>query len=89
MLAAGVDGCPAGWIAAVARGEAGCVEATELRLFATVEDLIAWRESQSERDRAASPRPGAPVTIDIPIGLPAVAGPRVCDREARRLLGRR
>jgi predicted RNase H-like nuclease len=32
---------------------------------------------------------GAPVGIDVPIGLPEEVGPRECDREARKRLGSR
>jgi predicted RNase H-like nuclease len=62
---AGVDGCRAGWVAALEEGGR-----TELIRLRTLADL-----------------PSCTALIDIPIGLPA-AGPRRCDLEARRLLGR-
>ncbi len=84
VLAAGVDGCRAGWVAAIARAVGGRPPVTELRLFAAIEDVIAWR---AEHGAPADERP--PVAIDVPIGLPALAGPRACDLEARALLGPR
>ena len=57
-------------------------------------DLESWLASLEETDPQVQPElgpdsgPGAPwlVSIDMPIGL-SEAGPRRCDREARRFLG--
>lgn len=70
----GVDGCPGGWLGALVTA-AGEVE---WQLFAT---------SAAGVQAMLATAPAA-TGIDIPIGLPA-AGPRDCDRRARRLLGRR
>jgi predicted RNase H-like nuclease len=76
IIAAGIDGCRAGWVAAIARGDT----MTELRLFADLEAVVRWR------DREAG---AAMVGADVPMGLPLRAGPRPCDRDARRELGPR
>jgi predicted RNase H-like nuclease len=76
IVAAGIDGCRAGWVAAIAHGDT----TTELRLLADLEAVIRWRDRQA----------GAVIVgVDVPMGLPARAGPRACDRQARRELGRR
>lgn len=80
VCAVGLDGCRAGWIAAIALGDCDAVAATQLQLFADINKLIAWRESKEIE---------ANVCIDVPIGLPDTAGLRQCDREAREQLGRR
>jgi predicted RNase H-like nuclease len=74
---AGVDGCPAGWIAVV--HPLGNPVAAEARLLATFSDVLAM----AERPRV--------VAIDIPIGLPAraIRGGRRADVEARSRLGAR
>ncbi len=76
----GLDGCRAGWIAAVAIGGTSGIAETCLHLFDDVNQLVQWHEASSVR---------AAVAIDVPIGLPAAAGPRLCDQEARRRLGKR
>jgi predicted RNase H-like nuclease len=76
IVAAGIDGCRAGWVAAIARGDT----TTELRRFADLDAVVRWRE----RDAGA-----AVVGVDVPMGLPERAGPRPCDRDARRELGPR
>lgn len=73
----GVDGARAGWIAAsLWRDDRSGDERTSLDLYPDVSAVAARRER------------GVPVAIDIPIGLPDT-GPRVCDLQARKLLGRR
>jgi predicted RNase H-like nuclease len=70
---AGIDGCPAGWV---------CV---------LIDADSRWRVSLIAIDAVANVAAGAAsVFIDIPIGL-LDAGPaeRVCDRDARRALGRK
>jgi predicted RNase H-like nuclease len=73
---AGVDGCRAGWLVAVADTSAeGAISYPSLHVlptFASVLELAVDR-----------------VAVDIPIGLLEVltAGGRECDRAARRLLG--
>jgi predicted RNase H-like nuclease len=78
-LLAGIDGCRTGWVAAIGALESdGC--------FTFREFLI--RESLGEylQDSAYEL-----IAIDIPMGLAASAehGGRLCDIEARRLLGKR
>ncbi len=53
---------------------------TELQRFADIDAALDWAEQGSAP---------VPMTVDIPIGLPEVAGLRACDREARIRLGRR
>ncbi|MCX7699384.1 MAG: DUF429 domain-containing protein [Gemmataceae bacterium] len=67
---AGVDGCRGGWLCVLRNGNDGLVQATVLE---RIGDLLTL-----------CPRPDL-VLIDMPIGLPD-AGPRECDRQARRLL---
>jgi predicted RNase H-like nuclease len=71
-MLAGIDGCAGGWIAAI-ESEA---RPTKITLVANLKDFI----------EAALDRPRPTIAIDIPIGLP-LAGARLCDRQARRLLG--
>jgi predicted RNase H-like nuclease len=86
-LAAGVDGCRAGWIAAVAERPAGPGgrASTRLERFADLDALVAWRERVNGVGAAAD----AIVGLDVPMGLPARAGLRACDRQARNELGAR
>jgi predicted RNase H-like nuclease len=78
--AVGIDGCRAGWIAAVAYEDPDRQCRTALCLFKTIEALVRWREQQ-----VTDPV----VAIDVPMGLPAVVGLRACDTQARTRLGRR
>jgi predicted RNase H-like nuclease len=68
----GADGCPGGWIAAIA---GGLDERPAFRLFRSFRELAR-----------ALVELGAVAGIDMPIGL--VDGARRCDAEARALLGR-
>ncbi|MBJ7473426.1 MAG: DUF429 domain-containing protein [Solirubrobacteraceae bacterium] len=78
LVAVGVDGCRAGWVAAcLFREDATQRLRTELQLFASVAELAAFRHGD------------AIVAIDVPIGLTDGDEGRECDREARRRLGRR
>jgi len=76
MRAIGADGCRAGWIVAAGdvdpRGNLGTVTLTVVSRFAAVAAMRADR-----------------IVVDMPIGLPEtwVPGGRVCDVEARSLLG--
>lgn len=74
---AGVDGCPAGWIAAV--HPLGQPEASELVLFDTFDSILRHQPHL------------ATIAIDIPIGLPdhVGTGGRGPDRQARAVLGGR
>jgi len=76
---AGVDGCRAGWVVALARLEAHNALEHQVRICASFEEVLRLEP--------------APVVlaIDIPIGLLAEPRPggRDCDRRARQLLGRR
>ncbi len=85
LAAIGVDGCRAGWIAALAhKDEADGRLRTELRLVRRQDggfaSLIGECEGMTRRPIIA---------VDVPIGLPMRAGLRVCDRQARTKLGRR
>lgn len=77
VLLAGVDGCPAGWIACLVAADGPL--APEIRLAARLADLLE--------------RPDAPtiVAIDMPIGLPETIGPggRGPERLVRPMLGER
>jgi predicted RNase H-like nuclease len=70
----GVDGCRAGWLVAT-------------RILPTGEISVAIADTfRSILDGPA--RSAAAIIVDMPIGIPEVAG-RSCEREARRLLGPR
>lgn len=69
----GIDGCRGGWVVAASDPSLSCVS------FAVVGDL--------EPLISPGERGGTVIAIDIPIGL-SDSGPRACDLEARRLLGR-
>ena len=71
-LIAGVDGCKAGWIALIERLPAGQIDSA---VSSTPSDLC-----RSLADVRV-------IAVDVPIGL-TDRGPRVCDAEARRCLGR-
>src|SRR5262249_16689983 len=78
-LLAGVDGCRAGWVVVVARGDAQGAQEHQVRICARFEDVLELE-----------PAP-AVIAVDMPIGLlaaPQPGGPD-CDRLARGLLGRR
>lgn len=79
IRAVGLDGCRAGWIAAVAIGDPGSI-ATRLQLFEDIDQLVRWHDVSGTQ---------ANVAIDVPIGLPAAVSARPCDQEARRRLGKR
>jgi predicted RNase H-like nuclease len=73
---AGVDGCPGGWLVAFMRAAASEVR---LRIVPRFMEVLAAAEN------------AAVIAIDIPIGLPARAGPggRAPERLVRPLLGER
>ncbi len=73
MRALGVDGCTGGWIAVRRRNDVGQLQVLRRD---TLRELLVL-----------TPTP-AIVAVDVPIGL-LTAGARVCDEEARRLLGPR
>lgn len=76
-IVAGVDSCPAGWLAAVVTFF-DQIETEELFLLESFQDLSKLGS------------PPSYVAVDIPIGLldEPVQGGRTCDREARKVLGR-
>jgi threonine dehydratase len=78
-LVAGVDGCRGGWVAAFLEARRGRPARLEWSVFPRFAELL-------ERE----PRPRL-IAVDMPVGLPSEprSGGRECDREARRLLGRR
>lgn len=86
LLGVGVDGAPGGWVAACCFGEsadAGPAERrSEPRFFPSIAALAGWRAEQAGGH-------GAPVAVDIPIGLPDTVSFRACDRQARDALGER
>lgn len=69
----GVDGCPAGWFSVGLDRFGGY----EVEVFTSFEGLLAHYSSARL------------VLVDIPIGLPEGPDRRECDRQARKLLGRR
>jgi predicted RNase H-like nuclease len=73
---AGVDGCPAGWLAVFIRAGRNDARVRVVRRFAEV---------------FAAPEAPAVVAVDMPIGLPERAGPggREAERVLRPLLGAR
>ncbi|HEV8715800.1 MAG TPA: DUF429 domain-containing protein [Candidatus Binatia bacterium] len=76
---AGVDGCRAGWVAVLAQQQRQDPQNHYVRLCARFAEVLSL-----------SPQP-AVIAVDIPIGLLDTPQPggRECDRQARRLLGRR
>jgi len=60
VCAAGLDGCRAGWVAAVALRAARDGESTELPRFAAIDDAVTWWE---EATGGLSPQP--PMAIDM------------------------
>lgn len=79
-IAVGVDGCKSGWIAAFALRRPSESQATALKHFVNIHELVAWR-NQLDNDIF--------VTVDVPIGLPETTRFRSCDKEARRRLRER
>ena len=73
---AGVDGCPAGWIAAFVRPDGG---EARLRIVPRFADVLA------------APEAPAVIAVDMPIGLPERTGPggRAAENAVRPLLGAR
>jgi predicted RNase H-like nuclease len=73
---AGVDGCPAGWIAALLRPSDGTVRTGAFARFAEI---------------GALPEAPAVIAVDIPVGLPdrSGAGGRAAENAVRPLLGQR
>lgn len=73
---AGVDGCPAGWLAVFVRLHA---EETRIRIVPTFADI------------AGAPEHPAIIAVDMPIGLPERAGRggRAAENAVRPLLGQR
>jgi len=73
----GVDGIHEGWVGVLVEIQKGAVGSLEIKKFSSFKDILVL-----------DPFPNV-ITIDIPIGLmdEMERGGRVCDREARRLLG--
>lgn len=73
VLAVGVDGCSAGWF------------------YVEIEPSGTFRHGVVKNLRELIPDPPqfARIFVDIPIGLPDGRHERKCDREARRVLGKR
>ncbi len=79
VMAAGVDGCRGGWIAAMAFDMDREALKTRVHLFKSIADVCDWHADYGS----------VVVGIDVPIGLPELVGLRPCDREARKRLGPR
>lgn len=82
MVAVGIDGAPAGWVAAclyadAKRREDASVWQTRLQLLGDIDELAASRQQAG----AAST-----VAIDMPIGLRDSVEFRACDLAARKML---
>jgi predicted RNase H-like nuclease len=77
---AGVDGCRGGWVVVVstAGGDGRSNATTTVERVGDLSGLVSRLDSGEL----------AAVGIDIPIGLPET-GPRLCDVEARRMIGAR
>jgi predicted RNase H-like nuclease len=75
----GVDGCRAGWIVALVEAQAQCFGQHHFRLCPYFDEVLHLY-----------PTPTV-IAVDMPIGLLCESQPggRECDRQARRLLGRR
>src|SRR4051812_19731480 len=85
VTAIGVDGCRVGWVLALAhQNSVGHITRTQLLLIRDDEGGFA---SLIEEGAALATRPT--IAVDVPIGLPEIAGFRDCDREARAALGKR
>lgn len=74
-LVGGLDGCAAGWVLVTTPSDGG--GPSEVEVVADLEGVVV-RLDDGRLSAAA---------IDIPIGLTSI-GPRPCDLEARKLLGR-
>ena len=76
---AGIDGCRSGWIVVLVEYDAGHLCNHHVTLCPTFADVLGL-----------DPKPKV-IAIDIPIGLldKPEPGGRECDRQARKLLGRR
>lgn len=76
---AGVDGCRAGWLVVLVDEQDQPISSSPVRLYTEFEEI-----------HSLSPKP-AVIAVDIPIGLldRPQRGGRVCDQEARSLLGPR
>lgn len=72
MKAFGIDGCRAGWLFVAQDLGTGALRAG---IFSRIDEILAFDPKE------------AVVGIDMPIGL-TEAGPRPCELEARKLLGR-
>lgn len=81
VSAVGVDGCPAGWVAAILSEQIDGSHDLELRVFSDFKKLMGYGPI------AAASK--APVFVDMPIGLPEEVGFRECDKLARDILGDR
>ena len=74
VLAIGVDGARGGWLAASGIGDGEEVKRVALKLVPTFAGLPDLRSD------------GAPIAVDVPMGLLDTVDLRPCDREARTLL---
>ena len=79
LVAVGADGARGGWLAALAYG-AGSNEGVERIALELVPTFAGLASLHAE---------GAPLAVDIPMGLLASVSPRPCDEAARKRLGKR
>jgi len=79
VYVAGVDGCPAGWIVALACMRHEDLHTLQFVLCPHFDDVLHLEAAPTV------------IAVDMPIGLLSEPQPggRLCDRQARRLLGRR
>jgi predicted RNase H-like nuclease len=71
LVAVGVDGARGGWIAAGLFADGR----TDVQFFPSLERIAEWRGDG-----------GAPMAVDVPIGLMPLGGSRPCDFECRKQL---
>ena len=77
LLAVGADGARGGWLAALGYGSGDDIDRIELRIAEDFAELAGLRTT------------GAPLAVDVPMGLLDTIALRPCDFQARRLLGAR
>ena len=76
IIAAGLDGCPRGWVAAILEQKS--------EVFTT--RVLAFEDLPAVRVWFLKDAPQARIGVDVPIGLPQLVGYRACDVQARALL---
>ena len=77
LIAVGADGARGGWVAALGYGTRDEIDRIEVTLARDFAELAGLHMA------------GAPLAVDIPMGLLDTVAPRPCDVQARRRLGAR